>query len=601
MNAESRFTQDQPSPGKPRGFRDILFAEAARRERLVADVSAYFAAAEYELVETPSVEYPETLIKGQINNSRSDSSGDSGNLRDIFRFVDIDGNLIALRSDITGSLARVVATRFSLVEAPYRLRYCADVFREQESLRGSDRQLTQLGLECFGLPRECADSEVLGLAVGGAEAAGLNDYRLHMSDVTVLNSLVASDKVNANWRQDFYSAWCSGDFIRVKELADDGMLSAQKAAALKKLIGLRGGLDALDAAEQFLQDSGQDAKSGLEALNNLRASYLTLTKRVADSGNLGSKIVVDFSLTPHFEYYSGLIFELYAIAADGRAYVIGSGGRYDTLMEQFGRKMPAAGFSYDLASLERVAAINEKCEGNNLSESNEETPPLRIAVRSANVGVPPLRVAVPKGKLFDDCVALLEQAGVSVPGLASPGRTLRFVTDEYDVIIAKPTDVAIYVSRGVADIGVGGRDTLVEADFPLLQLADLDFGGCDFVVAAPESMTASLDELSLAVGTIRVATKYPRLTQNFFDERGIQVEIVKLNGNIELAPLIGIADVVVDLTQTGTTLRENKLRVVERVLPSTARFVVQYCAARTDSRVADLVEKLEAILEKSTQ
>ena len=112
---------------KPRGFRDILFQEAARRERISADVSAYFAAQGYELVETPSVEYP-----------------DNGAQNDIFRLTDVDGKLLALRSDVTGALARVVANSFSLVQPPYRLRYRADVFREQESLRGSDRQLTQL-------------------------------------------------------------------------------------------------------------------------------------------------------------------------------------------------------------------------------------------------------------------------------------------------------------------------------------------------------------------------------------------------------------------------------------------------------------------------
>ena len=134
---------------------------------------------------------------------------------------------------------------------------------------------------------------------------------------------------------------------------------------------------------------------------------------------------------------------------------------------------------------------------------------------------------------------------------------------------------------------------MVEADFPLLQLADLRFGGCEFVVAAPAACQMTLDEMSLSLGTIRVATKYPRLTQSFFDERGIQAEIVKLNGNIELGPLIGIADVIVDITQTGTTLRENDLTILEQVLPSTARFVANAVAARTDERVAALAVRLE--------
>jgi ATP phosphoribosyltransferase regulatory subunit len=225
---------------------------------------------------------------------------------------------------------------------------------------------------------------------------------------------------------------------------------------------------------------------------------------------------------------------------------------------------------------------------------------------------------VPKGKLYDESVVLLSRAGFALPGLAEPGRALCLRDEEgrFEVIIAKPTDVAIYVSRGAVDAGIGGRDILVEADFPLLQLTDLRFGECEFVVAAPEAppggtaaaaaatvapLSGSADELgelSLRLGTLRVATKYPRLTQRFFDARGIQVEIVKLNGNIELAPLIGIADVIVDITQTGTTLRENRLRVVERVLPSTARFVANAVAARSDERVAELAARLAELVEE---
>jgi len=507
-----------------RGFRDILFTEAARRERIVNAVSSYFAGAGYELVETPSVENPATLLVGQQDLSNT------------FRFVDVDGKLIALRSDVTGSLARVVATRFSLIDPPYRLRYVADVFQEQESLRGSDRQQTQLGLECYGLTSDEGDLEVLGLALGGMRAAGLEGVRLHVSDVRLLEHL-SSDKV--------------------------------------ELLALRGGLELFDKLQAQV-DSG--AKQALEDLRRCFEALADLT------GQDTCEIVADFSLQPAHDYYSGLIFELYAMQSDGRYRSIGRGGRYDQLIELYGRKMPASGFMYDLTSLETVAA------------SFEEAAEQDSLTKGATV---PLRIAVPKGKLYDECIDLLVRAGLDVPGLDTPGRALRLANDKYEIIIAKPTDVAIYVSRGVADIGISGLDTLVEADFPLLQLLDLQFGGCEFAIAAPEGMDCSLDELSLRLGTIRVATKYPRLTQRYFDERGVQVEIVKLNGNIELAPLIGISDLIVDLVQTGTTLRENNLRVLEPMLSSTGRFVAHPTAARTDSRVLELAERLEALLESS--
>jgi len=573
---------------KPRGFRDILFSEAARRERIVGVASSFFADAGYELVETPSVENPETLLLGQDSLSNT------------FRFVDVDGNLIALRSDVTGSLARVVATRFSLIDPPYRLRYVADVFQEQESLRGSDRQQTQIGLECYGLSSDEGDSEVLGLTLGGLTAIGLQGVKLHMSDVNVVASLLpacgdvaAAHSDLESWREEFWSAWATGDFIRLKELtlplSAGGILEDDASEALRKLLALRGGPEVLD---QALELAGHD-EVARQAIENLRRSFTAISDY---------DVVIDFSLASTHSYYSGLIFEVNAPQFDGRYCCVGRGGRYDTLLEQFGRKMPAVGFMYDLASLEAVVASFEQAEcggeanGAYLAGSALDSAGNGL-VGSSTEGRPPLRIAVPKGRLYGECIELLARAGVSLPGLDDPGRTLRISDERFDVIIAKPTDVAIYVSRGAADIGISGRDTLVEADFPLLQLIDLQFGGCEFVVAAPEGLDCSLDELSLRLGTIRVATKHPRLTQQFFDGRGIQVEIVKLNGNIELAPLIGISDLIVDLTQTGTTLRENKLHVVEAVLPSTGRFVAQYSAARTDPRVLELAEKLEALLE----
>ncbi|TLM79742.1 MAG: ATP phosphoribosyltransferase, partial [Actinobacteria bacterium] len=135
------------------------------------------------------------------------------------------------------------------------------------------------------------------------------------------------------------------------------------------------------------------------------------------------------------------------------------------------------------------------------------------------------------------------------------------------------------------------RDTLVESALEVVELVDLGFGGCKFVVAALQD-AGDLGERYVHLGVLRVATKYPRIAEMHFAEKGIQVEIVKLNGNIELAPLIGIADCIVDITATGTTLRENKLEIVEDVLPSTARFVGNPAAVRMDERVVRLADVL---------
>jgi ATP phosphoribosyltransferase len=217
-----------------------------------------------------------------------------------------------------------------------------------------------------------------------------------------------------------------------------------------------------------------------------------------------------------------------------------------------------------------------------------------IATRSGGPGRP-LRIAIPKGALFPDSVRVLASAGFDTSALQNPGRTLIIRTPEVEYIISKPTDVPVYVAYGAADCGIGGKDVLIEQGLEVVELVDLHFGGCRFVVAEPENAGAEISERARHLGVIRVATKYPNITQAHFDARGVQVEIVKLNGNIELAPLIGIADCVVDITATGTTLSENRLRIVEDVLPSTARFVGNPSAVRTDPRVLALADTLAAL------
>lgn len=210
-----------------------------------------------------------------------------------------------------------------------------------------------------------------------------------------------------------------------------------------------------------------------------------------------------------------------------------------------------------------------------------------------------LRMAVPKGALFDDSVTMLEAAGVDVTGLRDPGRQLIIPGRDLDFVISKPTDIPLYVAYGGADVGIAGKDVLVEAAVSVSELADLGFGGCRFVVAEPEGLEGGAEEQYRHLGVMRVATKYPRVAEEHFAQAGVQVEIVKLHGNIEVAPLIGLADRVLDITATGRTLAENRLRVVDEVFTSTARFVANPVSMRTrPEEVSDLARRLrEAALE----
>lgn len=206
-----------------------------------------------------------------------------------------------------------------------------------------------------------------------------------------------------------------------------------------------------------------------------------------------------------------------------------------------------------------------------------------IARRAGSSALRPLRIAVPKGALFQESVRALEAAGLDTGELAEPGRQLTVRTADAEFVIGKPTDIPVYVAYGGVDCAIAGKDVLVESALDVVEMADLRFGACRFVVAEPEGADDSVSEHYEHLGVIRVGTKYPRVTEEYFAEQGVQVEVVKLNGNVEIAPLIGLADRIVDIIATGTTLRENRLRIVADVLESTARFIANPVSLKLDA------------------
>lgn len=205
-----------------------------------------------------------------------------------------------------------------------------------------------------------------------------------------------------------------------------------------------------------------------------------------------------------------------------------------------------------------------------------------------------LKIAVPKGALYPQSVELLAKAGLDVRGLDDPGRQLVFYNEGVEFYIVRPTDVPVFVSYGGVDCAICGKDTLVEATLEVVELVDLGFGACRFVVAEPAQSTGAAEDAYRRLGILRIATKYPHITKEYYDREGVQVEIVKMHGNIELAPLCGMAERIVDITATGTTLRENNLVIVDEVLQSTARFIGNPASVRIDARVRELAEELAA-------
>jgi ATP phosphoribosyltransferase len=203
----------------------------------------------------------------------------------------------------------------------------------------------------------------------------------------------------------------------------------------------------------------------------------------------------------------------------------------------------------------------------------------------------PLTLALPKGRLLEPAIALL--AGMGIRGLDGASRRLLVSDDKADLrfIFLKPADIPTYVEYGAADLGIVGKDILLEQQPDVYEPVDLSFGYCRLVVAEPRELWERDDPAKWS--WVRVATKYPTLTERYFSERGIQVEIVRLDGSIELAPLVGLAERIVDLVQSGETLRANGLVEVAEIMTSTARLIVNRASLKTaHARVNALVSAM---------
>ena len=206
-----------------------------------------------------------------------------------------------------------------------------------------------------------------------------------------------------------------------------------------------------------------------------------------------------------------------------------------------------------------------------------------------------LTLALPKGRLLDPALDLLRELGVS--GIDPDSRKLIFRDAGHDleILLLKPADVPAYVTYGAADLGVVGKDILLEQEPDVYEPLELGFGFCRLVVAEPRALWERDDPAKWS--WVRVATKYPRLTEAYFSARGIQVEIVRLDGSIELAPLVGLADRIVDLVQSGETLRANGLVEVAEITRSTARVIVNRASMKTEhGAVTQLIDDMRARL-----
>jgi ATP phosphoribosyltransferase len=205
----------------------------------------------------------------------------------------------------------------------------------------------------------------------------------------------------------------------------------------------------------------------------------------------------------------------------------------------------------------------------------------------------PLTLAVPRGALLGETLDLLDAAGVDTAEVRGDSRSLIFETTGMTLVTMRPSDVPTYVEAGAADVGITGKDVLLEqSDRPVYELLDLGYGRCRMVLAGRVG-SDRLGESTRSLGMMRIATKYPRIAERYFESTGRQIELIEVKGSVELAPLVGLGDGIVDLVATGRTLEENELEVREEIVECTARFVANRVAHKLRAAEIDaLTEKL---------
>lgn len=543
--------------GTPRGFRDILPEEALARERITSTVRECFSAHGYLPVETPLLENRTVLEKGSAIQDTP------------FQLFDSDGGLLVLRPDLTLPIARMVAGRLGKGKLPCRLRYEAPVVREEASLMGQPRQFTQLGVELVGDDGTSSETEVVKLLGDALARLGVPGWRIVCGSVSPLKALLRSCSPSEEFSRKALAFVHESDLVSLDELVDatEG-LNPGAATAIHSLARLSGDARVIDQIDELLRQAGvPEEGDGVRELRKLVESCAPLVRQ--------GRLRFDFSIINSFDYYTGIVFKAYS---DGITAALASGGRYDAVFANLGLPdVAACGFALSLERLQEVLGAQGAAG---------------VVTSSAALEERPVRIAVPKGSLFKDTVAMLEAAGLPVEGLRDPGRKLIVHEEGVDYVIVRAQDAPAFVGYGGADCGICGNDSLIEAGIDLVQLVDLGYGACRFVVAEPRANAGKAERDYLWRGTVRVATKYPRITQNYYDSIGQQVDIVQLHGNIELGPIVGMTDRIVDITATGTTLRENDLVIVDDVLECTARFFAGPAAYRCDERIRTLSQRL---------
>ena len=478
----------------------------------------------------------------------------------VITFTDLDGRLLALKPDVTLSIAK---TAQPAPGETLRYYYHENVYRPSAESH-TFKEISQMGLEMLGAVGEAQVQQAVCLAARSLDALGA-EWVLEVSHMGYLFGL--------------FDALGVPDAARAKLLEKLREKNAHELRAAAGAAGLADAAADILCSVLSLCGSYADTLAKAAALcrnDAMRAAVAELEALAVPLEKAGGVIRLDMTLAGEMEYYNGLVFQGY-LKALPRPLL--KGGRYDLLMQKFTPGAGAIGFAVYLDELDRLSA------------------PLPPVQKNSTDRVM-LNVALPKGRLGDKVYHLLAGIGYGCPEDYNATRKLVVENPEAGIryFLVKPSDVAIYVEHGAADVGIVGKDILTEAEADVYELLDTGLGKCRMCVAAPADYQDDPGR------PVRVATKFVNIAKAYYASQGRDIDIIKLNGSIELAPILGLSDVIVDIVETGTTLRENGLKVVTEFMPISARFIANKASYQFKHAEMDtMLEKLRAELQNKEE
>jgi len=466
----------------------------------------------------------------------------------VITFTDTNGKLMALKPDVTLSIIKNIQDR---AEGVQKLFYNENVYRISKDNQ-SFKELMQIGLECVGAVGPADISQVITLAARSLKSIS-DACVLDITNLDLLSGVIDSLDVPGAERAEILKC-----------------VEEKNTAGLKKLDIPQNILTVLTCLTTISGPGEQAIPALMDALSGLwdTSSLTSLAEIIAsiEDKEVRDMLRVDFSVVSDINYYNGIVFKGFI---EGVPSAVLSGGQYHKLMKKMKRTGGAVGFAVYLDMLDMA----------------QETP-----AAEENM----LNVALPKGRLGEKVYAMFEQAGYPCPAIKENNRKLIFENRELGVryFWVKPSDVAIYVERGAADIGVAGKDILLEYKPEVYELLDLNLGKCRMAVAAKKDFQDNTER------TLRVATKFTNIARQHYLSKGRDIDIIHLNGSIEIAPILGLSDVIVDIVETGTTLKENDLEVIETVVPISARLIANKASYQfKNKKLEELLRKISALTE----